>query len=117
MARESSTLSIRTEAIFRGRFYFLTGGFPVPIGVWRSWLAHLLWEQRVVCSSHITPTLMPGALPLNTLRGFPLDSSKEFCYLCKTMGTADRQWNLRPAADQDTVSRLSAELGVDRVLA
>ena len=33
------------------------------------------------------------------------------------MGTADRQWNLRPAADQDTVSRLSAELGVDRVLA
>ncbi len=27
------------------------------IGVWRSWLAHLVWDQRVVCSSHITPTL------------------------------------------------------------
>ena len=25
-------------------------------GVWRSWLAHLVWDQRVVCSSHITPT-------------------------------------------------------------
>ena len=33
------------------------------------------------------------------------------------MGTAERQWNLKPAADQETVSRLSAELGVDRVLA
>ena len=33
------------------------------------------------------------------------------------MGTAERQWNLKPAANQETVSRLSAELGVDRVLA
>ena len=24
--------------------------------MWRSWLAHLVWDQRVVCSSHITPT-------------------------------------------------------------
>ena len=33
--------------------------FAVPIkgtGVWRSWLAHLLWDQRVLCSSHSTPT-------------------------------------------------------------
>ena len=27
-------------------------------GVWRSWLAHLVWDQRVVCSSHITPTMI-----------------------------------------------------------
>ena len=26
------------------------------IGVWRSWLAHLVWDQRVQCSSHCTPT-------------------------------------------------------------
>ena len=26
------------------------------IGVWRSWLAHLVWDQRVLCSSHSTPT-------------------------------------------------------------
>ena len=25
-------------------------------GVWRSWLAHLVWDQRVLCSSHSTPT-------------------------------------------------------------
>ena len=25
-------------------------------GVWRSWLAHLVWDQRVQCSSHCTPT-------------------------------------------------------------
>ena len=24
------------------------------IGVWRSWLAHLVWDQRVLCSSHST---------------------------------------------------------------
>ena len=36
--------------------------FAVPneretiIGVWRSWLAHLVWDQRVLCSSHSTPT-------------------------------------------------------------
>ena len=30
--------------------------FAVLFGVWRSWLAHLLWEQRVPCSSHGTPT-------------------------------------------------------------
>ena len=34
-------------------FYYLCS----PIGVWRSWLAHLLWEQRVVGSSPITPTI------------------------------------------------------------
>lgn len=27
------------------------------IGVWRSWLAHLVWDQRVLCSSHSTPTV------------------------------------------------------------
>ena len=26
------------------------------LGVWRSWLAHLVWDQRVLCSSHSTPT-------------------------------------------------------------
>ena len=26
------------------------------IGVWRSWLAHLVWDQRVQCSSHCTLT-------------------------------------------------------------
>ena len=30
-------------------------GKPI-IGVWRSWLAHLVWDQRVLCSSHSTPT-------------------------------------------------------------
>ena len=25
-------------------------------GVWRSWLAHLVWDQRVLCSSHSTAT-------------------------------------------------------------
>ena len=30
--------------------------FAIHFGVWRSWLAHLLWEQRVPCSSHGTPT-------------------------------------------------------------
>ena len=24
--------------------------------MWRSWLAHLVWDQRVLCSSHSTPT-------------------------------------------------------------
>ena len=33
------------------------------------------------------------------------------------MGIEDRQWNLLQAADEATVSRLSVELGVDRVLA
>ena len=32
-------------------------------GVWRSWLAHLVWDQRVVCSSHITPTGKAGHAP------------------------------------------------------
>ena len=43
-------------------FYFLClylqsqmKGKPI-IGVWRSWLAHLVWDQRVLCSSHSTPT-------------------------------------------------------------
>ena len=26
------------------------------LGVWRSWLAHRVWDQRVLCSSHSTPT-------------------------------------------------------------
>ena len=44
------------------QFYFLClylqsqmKGKPI-IGVWRSWLAHLVWDQRVLCSSHSTPT-------------------------------------------------------------
>ena len=43
-------------------FYFFRRIFAVPneretiIGVWRSWLAHLVWDQRVLCSSHSTPT-------------------------------------------------------------
>ena len=41
---------------------FFVSIFAVPnegdqiIGVWRSWLAHLVWDQRVLCSSHSTPT-------------------------------------------------------------
>ena len=30
------------------------------LGVWRSWLAHLVWDQRVLCSSHSTPTYKEG---------------------------------------------------------
>ena len=51
---------------FSNNFVFLLKSsiFAVPIGnerveifgVWRSWLAHLVWDQRVQCSSHCTPT-------------------------------------------------------------
>ena len=65
-------------------------------GVWRSWLAHLLWEQGVPCSSHGTPTrkarrksrlscrgplitLHPqgtrGRIPLRCVRCYPLGVS------------------------------------------
>src|SRR4051794_20875469 len=27
------------------------------VGAWRSLVAHLLWEQRVVCSNHTAPTI------------------------------------------------------------
>ena len=39
-----------------GDFFFPEESYLCIIGVWRSWLAHLVWDQRVVCSSHITPT-------------------------------------------------------------
>ena len=46
--------------------------FAVPqkgdFGVWRSWLAHLLWEQGVPCSSHGTPTRQKRQLRLSFLR-------------------------------------------------
>ena len=32
------------------------------LGVWRSWLAHLVWDQRVLCSSHSTPTFNKNLL-------------------------------------------------------
>ena len=34
--------------------------------MWRSWLAHLVWDQRVLCSSHSTPTQEENQ------NGFPL---------------------------------------------
>ena len=40
----------------------LPPGIQGFFGVWRSWLAHLLWEQRVPCSSHGTPTETDGFL-------------------------------------------------------
>ena len=36
--------------------YEIKQTFLKVIGVWRSWLAHLLWEQRVLRSSRSTPT-------------------------------------------------------------
>ncbi len=38
-------------------------------------------------------------------------------YLCKTMAKSDKQWTLKPAADEEKSARLAAELGIDRVLA
>lgn len=32
------------------------GGVVCENGVWRSWLARLVWDQKVLCSSHSTPT-------------------------------------------------------------
>ena len=40
---------------FRRIFAVPNEGYQI-IGVWRSWLAHLVWDQRVLCSSHSTPT-------------------------------------------------------------
>ena len=35
----------------------LSAGSPGDVfGVWRSWLAHLVWDQRVAGSSPVTPT-------------------------------------------------------------
>ena len=65
------------------------------IGVWRSWLAHLVWDQRVQCSSHCTPTkkrmterhfghplffVIHPATPDS-----PKDSGKGFGIRCKSM--------------------------------
>ncbi len=53
------------KCIFLGKSFAVLKNsriFAVPnereiiIGVWRSWLAHLVWDQRVLCSSHSTPT-------------------------------------------------------------
>ena len=35
------------------------------LGVWRSWLAHLVWDQRVLCSSHSTPTFNKNLLKIS----------------------------------------------------
>ena len=47
------------------------------LGVWRSWLAHLVWDQRVLCSSHSTPTFNKNLLKISRffffLRGGNLD--------------------------------------------
>ena len=48
-------------------------GKPI-IGVWRSWLAHLVWDQRVLCSSHSTPTFYQRNL-LNSAGSFFLKIS------------------------------------------
>ena len=39
--------------------------FAALFGVWRSWLAHLLWEQRVESSSLFTPTIGLEALAVD----------------------------------------------------
>ncbi len=36
--------------------YLQSNSKEKEFGVWRSWLAHLVWDQRVLCSSHSTPT-------------------------------------------------------------
>ena len=54
----------KSKKIFQKSFALLkiVSIFAIPneretiIGVWRSWLAHLVWDQRVLCSSHSTPT-------------------------------------------------------------
>ena len=45
--------------------------------MWRSWLAHLVWDQRVLCSSHSTPTIKQR----NSLKfsGFLFCFSTFFC--------------------------------------
>ena len=56
--------------------YYL--GYGQIFGVWRSWLAHLVWDQRVLCSSHSTPTLRRRQiyLPPSLVYILPLTSKK-----------------------------------------
>lgn len=60
------------------------------IGVWRSWLAHLVWDQRVLCSSHSTPTyerlsvwtasfFVYGPVCMGCPRGVPAQVSFKVC--------------------------------------
>ena len=45
--------------------------------MWRSWLAHLVWDQRVLCSSHSTPT--KGAVDFQLLFFLFTFDSAWFC--------------------------------------
>ena len=74
--------------IFRRIFAVPNEGNQI-IGVWRSWLAHLVWDQRVLCSSHSTPTrkqLSIGSCfflyifdPASLGRAFPVHKNRHFC--------------------------------------
>ncbi len=46
------------------------------LGVWRSWLAHLVWDQRVLCSSHSTPTKKETISRLFFLSGYEVTPSR-----------------------------------------
>ena len=57
--------------------------------MWRSWLAHLVWDQRVLCSSHSTPTserLIFG--------------SAFFYYLCRKQKTMIKASDIRKSFGQ-----------------
>ena len=48
------------------------------LGVWRSWLAHLVWDQRVLCSSHSTPTFNKNLLNFSRFFLFRYNRQKLF---------------------------------------
>ena len=92
-----------------------------PVGVWRSWLAHLLWEQGVVGSSPTTPTInenptMPCDDVTEVLRVLldPQDRVQGYSLIKQTCGRAVGERSLIHAwaADRTAADILAADLDV-----